>query len=105
MLYKESVRWWVKRMKWEDLEKQLDLDIPLDEPVFPINIVCKLLDIQYYLLHEIVKEGILKEERKKKKKLFSLKDMKQLKYIKHLVEDEGVNIKGVKVILELKEEE
>ncbi|MCF7869771.1 MAG: MerR family transcriptional regulator [Candidatus Omnitrophica bacterium] len=92
-------------MKWDELEKQFDLDIPLDEPIFPVNIVCKLLDMQYYLLHEIVKEGILKEEKKKKKKLFSLKDMKQLKYIKHLVEDEGVNIKGVKVILEVKEEE
>ncbi|MCF7917063.1 MAG: MerR family transcriptional regulator [Candidatus Omnitrophica bacterium] len=92
-------------MEWREIEEQFDLDIPVDEPIFPVNIVCKLLDIQYYLLHEIVKEGILSEVKKKKKKLFSLKDMKQLKYIKHLVEDQGVNIKGVKVILEIKEEE
>lgn len=92
-------------MEWREIEEQFDLDIPVDEPIFPVNIVCKLLDIQYYLLHEIVKEGILSEVKKKKKKLFSLKDMKQLKYIKHLVEDQGVNIKGVKIILEIKEEE
>ncbi len=92
-------------MRWEDIEAQFDLDIPADEPIFPVNIVCKLLDIQYYTLHEIVKEGILSEVRKQKKKLFSFKDMKKLKYIKHLVEEEGVNIKGVKVILEIADQE
>ncbi|MCF7887523.1 MAG: MerR family transcriptional regulator [Candidatus Omnitrophica bacterium] len=92
-------------MNWRKIEEQFDLDIPVDEPIFPVNIVCKLLDIQYYLLHEIVKEGILSEAEKDKKKLFSLKDMRQLKYIKYLIENEGVNIKGVKVILEIKEEE
>jgi DNA-binding transcriptional MerR regulator len=92
-------------MDWKKIEEQFDLDIPVDEPIFPVNIVCKLLDIQYYLLHEIVKEGVLAEAKKTKKKLFSLKDMKQLKYIKHLVEEEGVNIKGVKLILEIKERE
>ncbi len=92
-------------MEWREIEEQFELDIPVDEPIFPVNIVCKLLDIQYYLLHEIVKEGILSAVKREKKKLFSLKDMKQLKYIKHLVEDQGVNIKGVKVILEIKEEE
>jgi DNA-binding transcriptional MerR regulator len=92
-------------MKWKDLEEKFDLDIPIEEPIFPVNIVCKLLDIQYYMLHEIVKEGILDKKEKEKKKLFSLKDIKQLKYIKYLVEDQGVNIKGVKVILEIKEGE
>ncbi len=97
-------------MRWEDIEEQFDLDIPEDEPIFPVNIVCKLLDLQYYTLHEIVKEGILNKAKKakkketKKKKLFSFEDMKALKYIKHLVEEEGVNIKGVKIILKLKEE-
>jgi DNA-binding transcriptional MerR regulator len=90
-------------MLWEDIEKQFSLDIPIDEPIFPVNIVCKLLDMQYYTLHEIVKEGILTKSKEKKKKLFSFKDIKQLKYIKYLVEEEGVNIKGVKIILEIKE--
>lgn len=103
MLYKQSVALpGAKKMKWEDLEEQLDLDIPVDEPIFPVNIVCKLLDMQYYMLHEVVKEGIL-DKKKKEKKLFSFKDIRQLKYIKYLVEVEGVNIKGVKVILKIKE--
>lgn len=96
-----------KKMKWEEIEEQFDFDIPFDEPVFPVNIVCKLLNMQYYMLHEIVKEGILSQKgrKKEKKKLFSVKDIKQLKYIKHLVEEEGVNIKGVKVILRITEVE
>lgn len=92
-------------MKWEEIEERFDFDIPVEEPIFPVNIVCKLLDIQYYTLHEIVKEGILEKVKKRKKKLFSFKDMKKLRYIKYLLEDEGVNIKGVKVIFELKGKE
>jgi len=30
--------------------------------------------------------------------------MKRLKYIKYLIEDKGVNIKGVKIILEMEKE-
>lgn len=90
-------------MRWEDLAKQFDIEIPEDEPVFPLNIACELLRLHYWTLHEILKEGIIKPvgKSKKKKKLLSYKDMKTLKYVKYLIEDKGVNIKGVKVILEM----
>ena len=92
-------------MKWEDIRKQFDLEIPEDEPVFPLNIACELLHIHYWTLHDIFKEGIIKTRGKsKKKKLLSYKDMKRLKYIKYLIEDKGVNIKGVKIILEMEKE-
>jgi len=61
--------------------------------------------MQYYLLHEIMKEGIIRERKKKKhKKLFSKRDIKKLKYIQYLIEERGVNVRGVKVILEMREE-
>ncbi|MBD3264783.1 MAG: MerR family transcriptional regulator [Candidatus Omnitrophica bacterium] len=96
-------------MKWKDIEKQFGLDIPIDEPIFPVSIVCDLLDIQYYMLHEIIKEDILEEKKKRKKargkkkkrKLFSVEEVKKLKYIKYLIEERGVNVKGVKVIFEM----
>ncbi len=92
-------------MKWEELARQFDLEISPDEPVFPFNIACELLHLHYWTLHEILKEGIIKPHGKaKKKKLLSYKDMKQLKIVKHLIEDEGVNIKGVKIILKLESE-
>lgn len=89
-------------MPKEDLSEQFDIEIPPDKPVFPINVVCELLHMQYYMLHEIMKEGIIGEgKRKKHKKLFSRQDIKLLKYVKYLIEDKGVNVRGVKVILEM----
>lgn len=92
-------------MRWEDIEKQFDFDIPVDEPLFPLNIVCELVQIQYHTLHEILKEGIISEVKKKKNnKLLSVKDVKRLKYVKYLMEKRGVNIQGIKVIFEIEEE-
>ena len=93
-------------MNWEELSKQFDIDISPDEPVFPFNIACQILHLHYWTFHEILKEGIIKShgKSKKKKKLLSYKDMKQLKIVKYLMEDEGVNIKGIKIILEMKKD-
>ena len=92
-------------MDWNDLDSDFEIEIPLDEPVFPTNVVCELLHMQYYMLHEIMKEGILAERKKKKqKKLFSKREVKKLKYIQYLIEEKGVNVKGVKIILEMEEE-
>jgi MerR family transcriptional regulator/heat shock protein HspR len=92
-------------MEWEDIDKEFDIEIPEDIPVFPVNVVCDLLHMQYHLLHEIMKAGILREKRKKAvKKLFSKQDLNRLKYIQYLIEERGVNIKGVKIILEMHEE-
>ena len=92
-------------MEWEDIEEKFDVKIPVDEPVFPINIVCDLVHMHYHTLYEIMKEGIVKPAKKQKhKKLFSQRDVKKLKYIQYLIEDRGVNVKGVKVILEIQEE-
>ena len=93
-------------MWWEEIGQQFDFEIPVDEPLFPINVVCDLLHMQYYMLHEIMKEGIIQERKQKKqKKLFSKQDVKKLKYIQYLIEEKGVNVKGVKLILEMKGEE
>jgi MerR family transcriptional regulator, heat shock protein HspR len=92
-------------MEWEDIGGDFEIEIPVDEPVYPVNVVCELLGMQYYLLHEIVKEGMLREKkRKQQKKLFSMNDVKKLKYIQYLIEKKGVNVKGVKVILQMKQE-
>jgi len=84
------------------LLKELDIEISENEPIFPLNIVCELLNLHYWTLHEIFREGIIKPHNKgKKKKLLSYYDIKLLKYVKYLIEEKGVNIKGVKVILEM----
>ncbi len=92
-------------MRWEDIEKEFDFELPIDEPLLPINVVCELIDMQYHRLHELIKEGIFAEEKRSgHKKLFSIEEVKKLKYVKFLLEEKGVNINGVKVIFEIEEE-
>lgn len=79
-----------------------DVEIPVDEPVFTLTAICGLLDMEYHRLHEILKEGIIEPRKSgKRKKLFSREDIKCIKYIQYLMEEEGVNLKGVKVILDI----
>jgi MerR family transcriptional regulator/heat shock protein HspR len=86
-------------------EDDFDVEIEPDDPVYPLNVVCRLLDMHYWTLHDILEEGILKPKKAgKRKKLFSHEDVKRLKYVKYLIEEKGVNIKGIKVIFEIKKE-
>ena len=87
-------------------EDDFDLEIEPDDPVYPLNVVCRLLDMHYWTVHEVIEEGLINFKKiKKKRKLFSRNDVKRLKYIKYLIEDRGVNIKGIKVIFEIKGKE
>jgi MerR family transcriptional regulator/heat shock protein HspR len=89
-------------MNWDEILKEFDIDIPEEQPVFPINVVCDMLHMQYHLLHEILKEGIISAPQKKQnKKLLSVRDVQKLKYVQYLIEEKGVNLNGVKVILEM----
>ena len=91
-------------MDWDFDDEQFDFDIDPALPVFPLNIVCKLLQMNYWTLHDIINEGLLQAYKKGKRKLLSHKDIKRLKIIKYLLEEEGVNIKGIKIILHLRDE-
>lgn len=84
----------------------IDINIPIDEPIFPLSTISLLLDIEYHKLHEILQAGLIRPKLiGKRKKLFSLKDIKCIKYIQYLMEEEGVNIQGIKVILKLQNKE
>ena len=90
---------------WEELEELLDIEIPEDEPLYPLNIVCKLLKMHSWTVNEVIKEGLIRPKKVgKRKKLFSYQDIKRLKYVKYLMEVKGVNIKGVKMIFEIRRE-
>lgn len=89
-----------EKLLWDDFNDELE--IPEEEPIFPLSSILRLLDIDYYHLHEIIKEGLVKPKKiGKRKKLFSKRDIKCIKYIHYLMEEEGVNIKGVKIILKM----
>ena len=91
-------------MEWDFDDEQFDIDIDPMLPVFPLNVVCKLLQMNYWTLHDIINEGLIETIEQGRKKLLSHNDVRRLKIIKYLLEEEGVNIKGIKIILHLREE-
>ena len=83
-----------------------DIRISPDEPVYVISIVSKLVDLPIWTLRELDKAGVVKAKRiGRKSRFYCLKDIKKLEYIHHLMEEEGVNIKGIKIILKMEKEE
>jgi len=83
-----------------------DIRISPDEPVYVISVVSKLVELPVWTLRALDKAGIVKPKRiGKKSRLYCLKDVKKLEYIHYLMEDKGVNIHGIKMILELESKE
>jgi MerR family transcriptional regulator/heat shock protein HspR len=79
-----------------------DIRISPDEPVYVISVVSKLVELPVWTLRALDKAGIVKPKRiGKKSRLYCLKDVKRLEYIHYLMQDKGVNIHGIKIILEL----
>ncbi len=83
-----------------------DIKISPDEPVYIISVVSKLVELPVWTLRALDKAGVVKPKRAgKKSRLYSLKDIRKLEYIHYLMEEKGVNIKGIKMILELEHTE
>jgi len=92
-------------MDWQELERKFgDFEVPDDEPVFPLKVVCHLVHIEYWTLHEIVKIGIIKCARGRRKRFFTPREVKRIKIVKYLMDEKGVNLNGVKLILDMRDE-
>ncbi|MCM8781340.1 MAG: MerR family transcriptional regulator [Candidatus Omnitrophica bacterium] len=79
-----------------------DIQISQDEPVYVISVVSKLVGLPVWTLRQLDKAGIVCPKRiGKKSRLYSLRDIRKLEYVHYLMEEKGVNIKGVKMILEI----
>lgn len=88
-------------MDFEDF----DVEINPETPLFIISVVSDLLDIPIWTLRRLDEMGIIKPKRiGKKTRCYTRRQMKKLNYIHYLMEEKGVNISGVKVILEIEEE-
>jgi len=81
-----------------------DIQISADEPVYVISVVSRLVDIPLWTLRQLDKAGVVRPRRVgRKSRFYSLKDIRRLEYIHYLMEDKGVNIHGIKIILEKEE--
>ncbi len=70
------------------------------EPLYPIGIASRLIGVSSATLRIWESKGLIKPTRLGKDRYYSDCDIDHLNYIKHLLQDEGVNIAGVKNMME-----
>ena len=72
-----------------------------NNPIFPISVAAKLLDVHPRTLRIYEDEGLLKPARQGNKRFFSGDDIEWVKCLRKLIHEEGISIQGVKRLLEL----
>ncbi len=75
------------------------------EPLFMISAVAKMVAVHPQTLRQYERMGLIGPHRAHgKKRLYSVRDVEHLRFIQGLTRDRGVNLAGVKVILDLREQ-
>ncbi len=78
------------------------MDIDSNEPCYVISIAARILGIQSHTLRYYERIGIIAPSRSRGNiRLYSERDIAQLRRIKTLMDDLGVNLAGVEVILRM----
>jgi MerR family transcriptional regulator, heat shock protein HspR len=76
-----------------------------EEPVYLISVVSNILNIHPQTLRQYEREGLLEPSRTVgRMRLYSRKDIDRMKLILRLTRQMGVNLAGVDIILQLKEQ-
>ena len=76
-----------------------------DEPVYLISVVATTLDIHPQTLRQYEREGLVEPSRTQgRMRLYSQRDIERMKLILRLTRQMGVNLAGVDVVLQLKEQ-
>jgi len=78
---------------------------PGNEPVYVISVAARLAGLPSWVLRVLDQEGIVVPVRTdSNRRLYSDLDIAVLARVRHWTEERGVNIAGVKVILEIEQE-
>ena len=77
------------------------MDMDNNEPRYVISIAAQLTGCPAYTLRYYEKIGIIEPHRTRGRRLYSERDIAMLRRVKTLVDDMGVNLAGVEVILRL----
>lgn len=76
-----------------------------DEPVYLISVVATMLDIHPQTLRQYEREGLVEPSRTQgRMRLYSARDIDRMKLILRLTRQMGVNLAGVDIVLQLKEQ-
>lgn len=73
----------------------------LDDPILTISVTGKLLGLHPRTIMLYERVGLLKPHRTDtKRRMFSMNDLDDLQFIKHLTQNKGINLVGVRALLE-----
>ena len=82
--------------------RKFGVDIDPDDPLFVISVVQKMVGIPIWTLRKLDEIGVVKPKRiGKKTRCYSKIQVQQLNYVHYLMDEKGVNISGIKIILQL----
>lgn len=75
-----------------------------DEPLYVISIAARMLNVQTHTLRYYERLGLLSPSRTQGRiRLYSQEDIERVRTIKQWVEDLGINLAGVEVMLRMRE--
>ncbi len=76
-----------------------------DEPVYLISVVANMLEIHPQTLRQYEREGLVEPSRTQgRMRLYSQRDIDRMRLILRLTRQMGVNLAGVDIVLQLKEQ-
>ena len=80
--------------------------IDMDEPVFTTGVVCRIIGIPIWVLKQLDREEIVKPRRKVEgqARLYSKRELSMVKHCWFYLDEHGVKINGLKVILKMEQE-
>jgi DNA-binding transcriptional MerR regulator len=86
-------------------EKFVEYEIDIDEPIYTTGVLQKLLDIPIWVIKQLDREGIVSPTREIEgsARLYSKRELKKLAHCWEYMNEKGVKVKGLKVILEMEE--
>ncbi|MBU1086802.1 MAG: MerR family transcriptional regulator [Candidatus Omnitrophica bacterium] len=84
-------------------EQFIEFIIDVDEPIYTTGVIQRLLDIPIWVIKQLDNEGVVSPPRKLvgSSRLYSKRELKKLAHCWVYMNEKGVNIKGLKVILEI----
>jgi MerR family transcriptional regulator/heat shock protein HspR len=81
-------------------------DGPADEPLYVISVAAKLVGMPAWTLRVLDEQAIVVPVRTdKNRRLYSDRDLARLLRVRMLTEEQGVNMNGVRIILQLEEQQ
>jgi len=100
MVYKQKNDEAIMLQQYENSNLQKKLDT--EKAIFPISVIAEILNVHQRTLRIYDEENLLSPNRStKNRRLYSISEIERGKFIQYLTRNLGINLIGIKVILNL----